>query len=145
VRRAAVAGATLAFAVAGCGDGGRPSHDAYVTHAEAVCTAYDSRVKLLTQPGSFDATIAYVERTLPLYVAALDRLAALKPAQQDTAAVHTWLAADRRVVASLRTLRAAAMRHDLAATNQAATALQDASHSARQAAGALGLTACATP
>jgi len=139
---AVAAAATLALAA--CGSG-RLSHDAYVRRADAVCSAYSAKVKLLTRPTSYGAVTSFVERTLPLYVSALEKLEALKPAKEDAGAVRTWLAADRKVASALRTLRAAAMRHDLASTNDAANALQAASLSARQAAGALGLETCATP
>jgi hypothetical protein len=136
--------AAAAVALAGCGSG-RLSHDAYVRQADAVCAAYAAKVTLLTHPRSFDAVVVYVDRTLPLYAAAVDHVQALKPPQEDETAVRTWLAADRSVQAALRNLRAAAMRHDLAGTNAAANALQAASLSARQAAQTLGLETCATP
>jgi hypothetical protein len=139
----ALAGAAT-LAAAGCG-GGRLSHGAFVQRADAICSAYDAQVKLLARPTSFAAVTAYVDRTLPLHVAATDDLRALKPPQQDAAAVRAWLAADGRVAAALRTLRAAAMRHDLAATNAASDALQAASLAARRAAGDVGLETCATP
>jgi hypothetical protein len=141
-RGAAVAG--VALALAGCG-GGRLSHDGFVRRADAVCSTYAGTVPLLTRPRSFAAVQSYVERTLPLYLSALDELEALKPPRQDEAAVRAWLAADRRVVTALRNLRAAALRHDLAATNGASDALQAASLAARRAAGDLGLQVCATP
>ena len=139
----ALAGAAT-LVLAGCG-GGRLSHAAYVQRADAICAAYDARVKLLTRPRSFAAVIAYVDRTLPLHVAAVARLRALEPPRADAAGVRAWLAATRRVGEALRTLRAAATRHDLAATNDASDALQAASLSARRAAGDLGLETCATP
>jgi len=142
--RRSIALAGAAVALAGCGDG-RLSHDAYLRRADAVCSAYAAKVTLLTHPRNFDAVVAYVDRTLPLYVAAVDHVQALKPPQDDEAAVRIWLAADTKVQAELRNLRAAAMRHDLAATNDAANALQAASLSARQAAQELGLQTCATP
>lgn len=141
-RTVLVAGAALALA--GCGDG-RLSHAAYVEHADAVCSAFAARVPLLTRPKSYDAVVAYVERTLPLYADALDKLRALRPPRADEASVEAWLAADGRVAAALRTLRAAALRKDPAATNDAANALQARSLEARKAASALGLQTCATP
>ena len=141
-RGAALAGAALLLA--GCG-GGRLSHGAFVRRADAVCSAYADTVSLLTRPRSFAAVQSYVERTLPLYLSALDRLQALKPPRRDEPAVRTWLAADRKVVTALRNLRAAALRHDLAATNDASNALQAASLAARRAAGDVGLEVCATP
>ncbi|HET7567213.1 MAG TPA: hypothetical protein VFJ91_04425 [Gaiellaceae bacterium] len=141
-RKVVLAGAALALA--GCGDG-RLSHAAYVKRADAVCSAFATRVPLLTRPKSYDAVAAYVERTLPLYADALDKLKALKPPRADEPAVQAWLAADAAVAAALRTLRAAALRKDPAATNDAANALQGRSLDARKAASALGLQACASP
>ena len=130
------------LAIAGCGSG-RLSHDEFQKRADAVCSAYQGQVKLLTQPASYDAVIAYVEKTLPLYEAALKQLAALKPPAADEAAVQAWLASGRKVSASLRSLRQAAMRHDLPGTNAAAAQVQAAGAASRQAAAALGLKACA--
>jgi hypothetical protein len=138
----ALAGTTLALA--GCGSG-RLSHGDFVRQADAICSAYDAKVKLLTRPTSYDDVVGYVGTTLPLYVGALNQLAALKPPQSDEAAVAAWLAAGRKVTASLKQLRAAAMRHDLAATNDASSAVQAAGLASQHAAAALGLETCAAP
>jgi len=137
----AVAGAAV-LAVAGCG-GGRLSHAEYAKRADAVCSAYQAQVKLLAQPSSYDDVVSYVEKTLPLYEAALKKLAALKPPTADEAGVQAWLAAGRKVAAAQRSLRLAAMRHDLPGTNAAAAQVQATGETSRQAAIALGLTACA--
>lgn len=137
-------GAAAAFALAGCGSG-RLSHDAFVTRADTVCRAYDAQVQLLSRPKSYDAIVAYVEKTLPLHVAALDKLRGLKPPKDDQAGVRAWLAENAKVEAGLRTLRDAAMNRDLARANDASTAVQSASLAARQAAASLGLTDCAAP
>jgi hypothetical protein len=139
----ALAGAA-ALALAGCG-GGRLSHGDFVRKADAVCSAYDAKVNVLTRPASYDDVIAYVEKTLPLYVAALDQLHALEPPAADEAAVKAWLAANRKVETAVRTLREAAMRHDPAATNDASAAVQAASLASRKAAAALGLKVCSAP
>jgi hypothetical protein len=138
-----LAGAAV-LTLAGCG-GGRLSHDAYVTRADAVCSAYQAKVVLLTNPASYDDVVAYADRTLPLYAAALDRLKALKPPASDESAVRTWLRADRKVAAAIRQLRDAAMRHDPAATNDASAAMQAAGLDGTRAAAALGLKSCAAP
>jgi hypothetical protein len=139
------AGATaLALGAAACGDG-RLSHGSLVRRADAICSAYHDDVRLLTRPTGYDAVVAYTERTLPLYQAAVKRIAALRPPTQDEQAVGDWLAADRRVAAALRRLRDAAMRHDLAATNAAAAAVQAAGSDSHAASRALGLRACAAP
>ncbi|HVS85793.1 MAG TPA: hypothetical protein VHD91_09185 [Gaiellaceae bacterium] len=136
--------AAVALTLAGCGSG-RLSHDAYVTRADAVCRAYDAHVKLLTKPTSYDAVVAYVDKTLPYYVAAVSKLKRLRPAKADEAAVHGWLAHSGDVEAELKTLREAALNRDAARMNDASTAMQSASLASRQAAAALGLTDCAAP
>jgi hypothetical protein len=140
----ALAGAAAAV-LAGCGGGGRLSHRDFVRRADAVCSAYQTKVELLTRPASYDDVIAYVEKTLPLYVAALEKLRALEAPSADEAAVKSWLAANRKVETAVRTLRDAAMRHDPAATNDASAAVQAASLASRRAAAALGLKVCSTP
>jgi hypothetical protein len=139
----ALAGAAVLI-VAGCG-GGRLSHDDYVARADAVCSAYQKKVGLLTHAHSYDDVIAYADRTLPLYMAALDKLRALRPPSSDEAAVRTWLAADGKVADEIGRLRDAAMRHDPAATNDASAAMQAAGLDGTRAAAALGLQTCAVP
>ena len=134
----------LALALGGCG-GGRLSHDAFVQRADAVCSAYAGKVKLLTRPASFDAVVAYVGRTLPYYVAAVQKLKRLRPPKDDESAVHAWLAHSADVEAGLRTLRDAALARDAARANDAANAVQSASLAARQAAAQLGMSECASP
>jgi hypothetical protein len=140
---AALAGAA-ALTLAGCGDGGL-SHDEFVRQADAVCAAYDAKVAVLARPSSYDDVIAYVERTLPLYVAALDKLRALRPPAADKRAVKAWLGANAKVAVAVRTLGEAAMRHDPAATNDASAAVQQASLASRKAAATLGLKVCSAP
>jgi hypothetical protein len=139
----ALAGAA-ALTLAGCGSG-RLSHGDFVRKADAVCSAYQAKVEILTHPTSYDDVIAYVEKTLPLYVAALDKLRALEPPPSDEAAVKVWLAANRKVEAAVENLREAAMRHDPAATNDASAAVQAASLASRKTAAALGLAVCSAP
>jgi hypothetical protein len=139
----AVMGASV-LVVAGCG-GGRLSHDDFVARADAVCTAYQQKVALLTHARSYDDVIAYADKTIPLYMAALDKLRALRPPTSDEAAVRRWLAADDRVAAAIGRLREAAMRHDPAATNDASAEMQAAGLAGTRAAAALGLQSCAVP
>ena len=59
---------------AGCG-GGRLSHGDFVKRADAVCSAYNARVKpRVITPRSYDAIERYVNSSLPLYLAALQKL-----------------------------------------------------------------------
>jgi hypothetical protein len=139
----ALVGASV-LVVAGCG-GGRLSHDAYVSRADAVCAAYQKKVVLLTHARTYSEVIAYADRALPLYMAALDKLQALRPPSSDEPAVRRWLAADEKVATAIRRLRDAAMRHDPAATNDASAAMQAAGLAGTRAAAALGLQSCAAP
>jgi hypothetical protein len=139
----ALAGASV-LVVAGCG-GGRLSHDDYVSRADAVCTAYRSKVALLTHARTYNEVIAYADKTLPLYMAALDKLQALRPPSSDEPAVRRWLAADEKVATAIGRLRDAAMRHDPAATNDASAEMQAAGLTGTRAAAALGLSSCAAP
>jgi hypothetical protein len=139
----ALAGASV-LVVAGCG-GGRLSHDDYVSRADAVCAAYQKKVALLTHARTYDEVIAYADKTLPLYMAALDKLRVLRPPSSDEPAVRRWLAADDRVATAIGRLRDAAMRHDPAATNDASAEMQAAGLAGTRAAAALGLQPCAAP
>ena len=140
---AALAGLTAL--AAGCGGSGRLSHDAFVQRADAVCAAYDAQVQLLAKPSSYDDVITYVAKTLPLYIAAVDELKALRPPAADEETVRAWLAQEDAVAAALRRLRKAAMQHDPAATNSASATVQAASLAGRRAAAALGMSDCARP
>src|SRR4029077_6121298 len=105
-RRSAWALAAL-ISLAGCG-GGDLSHSDFVKRADAVCSAYTSQTTGLSQPPSYTKIVEYVNKTLPLYDAALRKLEALKPPPSDATAVRAWLAADRRVAKAVRDLDDAA-------------------------------------
>ena len=133
---------TLAIVtLAGCGG---VSHGSFVKRADAVCSAYRSRAKPLPSPRSYRQVVAFVDRTLPLYEAALRALRALDPPRADAVAVRAWLADDRRVAAALRELGAAADRRDFPSVTAAMTAVARAGTRSRAAATALGLHVCAT-
>jgi ferric-dicitrate binding protein FerR (iron transport regulator) len=85
-----------------------------------------------------------VDKTLPLYEAALIKLEALKPPSSDRQAVQAWLAADRRVEQATRDLGVAAQRRDFPAVNAAASRAELAGSQGRQAAAGLGLHVCGT-
>jgi hypothetical protein len=128
---------------AGCGGGGRLSHGAFVKRADAVCSAYNARVKpRVITPRSYDAIERYVDETLPLYTAALQKLSALKPPSSDAQAVRTWLAADRRVARAVRALGVAAQQRNFPAVSAAASRAQLAASESRQAAANLGMQVC---
>jgi hypothetical protein len=129
---------------AGCG-GGRLSHGDFVKRADAVCSAYNARVKpRVITPRSYDAIERYVDGTLPLYTAALEKLSALQPPSSDAKAVRAWLAADHRVARAVRALGVAAQQRNFPAVSAAASRAQLAASESRQAAASLGMHVCAT-
>jgi hypothetical protein len=129
---------------AGCG-GGRLSHGDFVKRADAVCSAYNARVKpRVITPRSYDAIERYVDSRLPLYMAALEKLSALEPPSSDAQAARAWLAADRRVARAVRALGVAAQQRNFPAVSAAASRAQLAASESRQAASALGLHVCGT-
>jgi hypothetical protein len=83
-----------------------------------------------------------VSSTLPLYMAALQRLSALKPPSSDAQAVRAWLAADRRVAHAVRALGLAAQQRNFPAVSAAASRAQLAASESRQTAAALGMHVC---
>jgi hypothetical protein len=114
-----------------------------VKQADAVCSAYNARVPRTTvRPRSYAAVEAYVARTLPLYDAALHKLALLTPPRDDAPTVRAWLAADRRESRALRNLGLAARRRDFPGVTAAAAQAKAAARAAQQAARRLGLQVC---
>jgi hypothetical protein len=121
------------------------SHGDFVKRADAVCSAYNARVKpRVITPRSYDAIERYVDNTLPLYMAALQKLSALEPPSSDAQAVRSWLAADRRVARAVRALGVAAQQRNFPAVNAAASRAQLAASESRQAAAGLGMHVCGT-
>jgi hypothetical protein len=137
--------ATIAGALAGCGGNGRLSHGDFVQRADAVCHAFRAAVGPTARPRTYDGIVAYVNRTLPLYEAARQRLAALKPPTQDAATARDWLSADQRIATALHDLGEAALRRDFAAVNAATATVQAEGVTSRHAATALGLKVCSLP
>ena len=129
---------------AGCG-GGRLSHGDFVKRADAVCSAYNAHVTpRVVTPHSYNAIERYVDSTLPLYTAALEKLSALDPPSSDAQAVRSWLAADRRVARAVRALGVAAQQRNFPAVSAAASRAQLAASESRQAAAGLGMHVCGT-
>ncbi|MGZ4389932.1 MAG: hypothetical protein ACXVZL_11185 [Gaiellaceae bacterium] len=98
----------------------------------------------MPHPRSYGQIVAFANRTLPLYTAALRKLEALRASSADAPGLNTWLAADRRAAAALRALGVAGQRHDYPGTTAAVDRLQEAALASRSAAEALGVTACAS-
>lgn len=132
-----------ALTLAGCG-GGPLSHGDFVKRADAVCSAYRTSVQGLRRPKTYAQIVALVQKSLPLYEAALRKLEALKPPAADETAVALWLDADRRVAAAERALGKAALRRDYPSVVAASSQVEAASVASRQAAAELGLKVCAS-
>ena len=130
------------IAAAGCGGSGL-SHSDFVTRADAVCTAYTSQTKGALRPRTYTQIVKYVDRSLPIYEAALRKLEALKPPARDAASVHAWLAADRRVARAVRDLGDGARRRDFSSVTAAAARAELAGDESRKAAAGLGMHVCA--
>jgi hypothetical protein len=137
--------ATIAGMLAGCGGNGRLSHGDFVQRADAVCSAFRAAAGTTARPSTYDGIVAYVNKTLPLYEAARQKLAALKPPAEDAPTVRDWLAADRQIAAALHDLGEAALRRDFAAVTAAAATVQAQGVTSRHAAGALGTNVCSLP
>lgn len=127
--------------LAGCG-GGQLSHAAYLKQADAICSAYRSQAKPLPNPRTYAAVVAYADRNLPIYEAALRKLARLKPPKADRAQAKLWLAADRRIAAAVRDLGEAALRRDFPGVTAATARLQIAALQSSRNANGLGLQVC---
>jgi len=95
-------------------------------------------------PRSYAQIVAFANRTLPVYEAALRKLEALRPSDADERGLNAWVAADRTAAKALRDLGLAGMRHDYPGTTAAVVRLQEAALASRGAAEALGVTACAS-
>jgi hypothetical protein len=109
-----------------------------------VCSAYRTQTKAELRPKTYVQIVDYVDKTLPIYEAALRKLDALKPPSSDAAAVKAWLAADRRVAKATRDLGVGAQRRDFPTVTAAASRASLAGSESRQAAAALGMHVCAT-
>lgn len=110
--------------------------------ADAVCNAYNAATAATRRPRTYAQIVAFVRTTLPLYQAAMDKLAQLKPPSSDEEAVRAWLAADRRVGRAIRELGDAAERRDYPSVNVAYSKAELASSAAERAAGGLGMSVC---
>jgi hypothetical protein len=131
--------------LAGCGGGGRLSHDDFVQRADAICSAFRNAAGSTARPRTYDQIVAYVNKTLPLYEAARRKLAALKPPAGDEPTVRDWLAADKQIASALHDLGEAGLRRDFPAVTAAAGNVQAEGVTSRHAALALGLKVCSAP
>jgi hypothetical protein len=115
-----------------------------VKRADAICSAYHAETPPITTPRSYDSIVRWGTSTLPVYEAALRKLAKLEPPTEDEEAVHSWLAADRKVERAVRDLIVAAQKRDFPSVSDAASRAQLAGSESRSAATSLGMQVCGT-
>lgn len=109
-----------------------------------MCRAYTSQTKGTLRPRSYTQIVAYVDKTLPIYEAALAKLELLKPPSSDASAVQAWLMADRNVALAVRALGEGARARNFPAVTAAAARAELAGSRSREAAVSLGMRVCAT-
>jgi hypothetical protein len=132
--------------LAGCGGGGgtRLSLDAFVSEADAVCTAALRKQQQLPTPTSIDGIPGYVDRARPIIDAMVGDLRNLRPPRDMEASVKTWLDLTVQARDELASLRSAAESGDeqkVREVSAKATALNDQRSSQARA---MGLTACSS-
>jgi hypothetical protein len=113
-----------------------------VKQADAICSAYRAGARPLPRPRTYGRVISFVDRDLPLYEAALQKLEALRPPAQDEPQAKLWLAADRHVAAAVHALGSAALRRDFPGVTAATARLQAAALESSRNASQLGLQVC---
>ena len=85
MRSFAASALLVALLVAGCGGGGggRLSRTDYAKQADKICSTYNAKLNALPQPKSQAELSAFVGKAVPLVSDASDRLAELKPPQDE--------------------------------------------------------------
>jgi hypothetical protein len=111
-RRAAPAILLLALALAGCGGGGRLSHNAFVARVDALCKASVAEVKKVEKPTSAAGLPRYLADVRPIQSRFLERARKLRPPARDEPVWRQALAFDRRVLHQYDLMGAAARRGD---------------------------------
>jgi hypothetical protein len=110
----------VAVLVAGCGGGGgaRLSRTEYAKQADKICSTYNAKLNALPQPKSQAELSAFVGKAVPLVSDASDRLAELKPPQDEQRLADSWNQANSDIVRA-KAKNNAKMQTELAAGNKA--------------------------
>jgi hypothetical protein len=135
------AGAAICL-LAGCGSS-RLSHSEYAKRANAICAAYDAKVKKLAKPRSVTEIESYARRVLVQYREALAKLEALEPRKDYQITVNQWLAMDRQIARDVEAIAAAAQARRIPAVQTATQRAALDNTASDRLAKELGLTACA--
>ena len=133
--------AAVASLLAGCGSS-RLSHGDYVKRANAICAAYDAKVKKLAKPRSVTEIEKYAQSVLVQYRDALAKLEALKPPKDDQVIVDQWLATDRRIAKDVEAILSAARARRIPAVQTATQRASLDNTASDRLAKELGLGSC---
>ena len=144
MRSFAASAVLLAVLVAGCGGGGssRLSRTDYAKQADAICLKYNAKLNAIAQPKSQAELAAFVDKAVPLVSDASDRLAELKPPQDEESIANAWNRANSDIVRALERLRDAAKANDRPKLQTALTDGNKANSRANTLAKTLGMNAC---
>jgi hypothetical protein len=144
LRSFAASAVLLAVLVAGCGGGGssRLSRTDYAKQADAICLKYNAKLNAIAQPKSQAELAAFVDKAVPLVSDASDRLAELKPPQDEESIANAWNRANSDIVRALERLRDAAKANDRPKLQTALTDGNKANSRANTLAKTLGMNAC---
>ena len=144
MRSFAASALLVAVLVAGCGGGGgaRLSRTEYAKQADKICSTYNAKLNALPQPKSQAELAAFVGKAVPLVSDASDRLAELKPPQDEQRIADSWNRANSDIVRALQGLRDAAKAKDNAKMQTELAAGNKANAHANTLAKTLGMNAC---
>ena len=144
MRNFAASALLVAVLVAGCGGGGgaRLSRTEYAKQADKICSTYNAKLNALPQPKSQAELSAFVGKAVPLVSDASDRLAELKPPQDEQRTATAWNRANSDIVRALERLRDAAKSKDRAKMQTALADGNKANAHANTLAKTLGMNAC---
>jgi hypothetical protein len=144
LRSFAASALLLAVLVAGCGGGGssRLSRADYAKQADAICLKYNAKLNAVAQPKSQAELAAFVDKAVPLVSDASDRLAELKPPQDEQSIADAWNRANSDIVRALERLRDAAKANDRPKLQTALADGNKANSRANTLAKTLGMNAC---
>ncbi|MEP6976944.1 MAG: hypothetical protein ABI948_02705 [Thermoleophilia bacterium] len=144
MRSFAASALLVALFVAGCGGGGssRLSRIEYAKQADRICLSYNAKLNGLPQPKSQAELSAFVGKAVPLVSDASDRLAELKPPQDEQRIADSWNQANSDIVRALQGLQDAAKAKNNAKMQTELAAGNKANSRANTLAKTLGMNAC---
>ncbi len=140
-----VLAAAAGVALAGCGGGGRLSHDGFVHKGNDICSTYAEKVRSLGRPKSLDDLAPLVRRAVSLSRQELRELEELKPPADEERRFRAFLSQARYQVGLTDDLATAIARGDARRTQQLLRFANQAEPDTNRLARRAGLTLCALP